>query len=447
MADALYQPRDASFVTPELVESKPVVAPPPTVSTQAPALVPGTQTMSSDLDTLSGAANKQMTDLLPRLMQARQDQAQVTKDTSLAEAKQLGDYRSQLADIYKNNAPKSVDMSGQPRAPEANPIQTFGSMASLLGIFASAFTRRPFENALNAASSAMNAQRQNDLDTYDRSYKEWEDNAKLGLKRHELESQTLNQILELADKDQNAALAQLKAYGAANGSQAASVLAQIGDWAEIGKYAESMSDMRTKLAKSVVDIQMAEENRKLKQAQTGYYQQKTEDLKSGGGLSSAQRVKLTQLDNEVDDALDNVTKAIKLIEDNYAIAGLPGSVRQYGEPLSNLFGSDSTQEAEFKAAIANLKMRLPGLSRGGSGKGLKADESYLNDIIGGVGFKNSSANTVARLENLQQTLMKQKNMAQGLLTGKNANPSTAEDLGVPSEGTSWQDAPVINSEE
>lgn len=67
-----------------------------------------------------------------------------------------------------------------------DPIEAFGSIGSVFGILASAFTHAPMENALNASAAAINSIKEGDSKAYDRAYKAWEDNTKQALERHKI---------------------------------------------------------------------------------------------------------------------------------------------------------------------------------------------------------------------------------------------------------------------
>lgn len=203
--------------------------------------LPGNMTdMSSDLE-------KSLSNIFPQVLKAEKQKAENDKQTSLAEAKYLGQQRENLSRIEKDNPINPVDFGKQPKAPEANPLENFGSLASVIGIFASAFTKKPIINALNASAAAMTAQREGDLEKFNEAYKEWQDSMSVAMKRHDIEVETLKEKMELAQTDQPLALAQLKAYGAAHNSEAASVLAQMGDMEEFGKYVNTMQMSREKL--------------------------------------------------------------------------------------------------------------------------------------------------------------------------------------------------------
>lgn len=68
----------------------------------------------------------------------------------------------------------------------ADPLETFGSLGSVFGILASAFTRAPMEHALNASAAAMNAVKAANEEDYKKAYTSWKDNMTLVEKRHNM---------------------------------------------------------------------------------------------------------------------------------------------------------------------------------------------------------------------------------------------------------------------
>lgn len=213
------------------------------------------QGMSSDLDNLAGSVNSQIKGLFPQIVAAEKQKAASAQTDATAEAAQLGKYRDNLAKIWEEDKPSKVNIPDAPKQPEEDTLKNFGSIASMIGVFASAFTKKPAVNALNASAAAMNAQRQGDKEKFDEAYKDWQAQVKLTMERHELEVENLNQIMDFAKEDQTAALAQLKAYGVAHNSSAASVLAELGDWEEIGKYVSSMEQMKVRGQEATARLQ------------------------------------------------------------------------------------------------------------------------------------------------------------------------------------------------
>lgn len=203
--------------------------------------------MASPMDNLTTSLKSKAESLVPKLAAVRDAEAQTDAQASKAEAEEDKKYREQLADIYKNYKPETVDYGGQPNQPEQNPLKQFGSLASMLGIFGSAFTKRPAINALNASASAMNSIRAGDTEAYNNSYKAWKDHTELALKKNQEDHEFLQDKLGEAKTDNAAALAEIKAYAAANNWPAASLLAQAGDLEGLARLSKSLESATGKM--------------------------------------------------------------------------------------------------------------------------------------------------------------------------------------------------------
>jgi len=82
------------------------------------------------------------------------------------------------------------------KLPEANPVQAFGSWASVLGILAGALTRQPLTTALNASASAMKAIRTGDIKAYEDAKQSWEENSKIAVQNAQWEMQAYDRAYD-----------------------------------------------------------------------------------------------------------------------------------------------------------------------------------------------------------------------------------------------------------
>ena len=213
-------------------------APPEDDNAQIPPSMLGAQ---SPMDTsLSNLLKSQATKLLPQALQASVNQAKNQGEESKAEAEEDQKYRERMDELYKTHAPGTVEFGGRPNKPEENPLHQFGSLASMLGIFGSMFTRKAAVNGLNASSAAMNAARNHDAEAYDNAYKAWQDGIKDQIEGVKLDRDALHDGLDMLSTDHALGLAQIKAYAAANNWPAAAMLAEAGQVEELAKLAKSL---------------------------------------------------------------------------------------------------------------------------------------------------------------------------------------------------------------
>jgi hypothetical protein len=149
-----------------------------------------------------------------------------------------------LADRASVAQPSKPDFQKWDKAePENNPIKSFGSWASTLGILASALTRSPITSALNASASAMKAIRANDLDAYKEHKETWKENMELAQKQSEWEAKQYDRIMTDKSLTHDAKMASVQAKAAELGDTAlAHAQAALGY-----EGAEKMLDSRARL--------------------------------------------------------------------------------------------------------------------------------------------------------------------------------------------------------
>ncbi len=96
---------------------------------------------------------------------------------------------------------KKWDADAERKKYAYDPIDAFGSFASVFAIAASAFTKAPMENALNGAAAAMTSIRQGKDEDYQRAFTAWKENNNLAIKRGEMMHQQYSDALTLMNTD------------------------------------------------------------------------------------------------------------------------------------------------------------------------------------------------------------------------------------------------------
>ncbi len=89
--------------------------------------------------------------------------------------------------------------------------EQFGSPGFVIAMIGSAFTTMPMNSALNAGAAAMNAINQGDMESYNKAFDAWKENAKLVEKRLDIENRTYEQLDKLRTTDQSAWESQMRA--------------------------------------------------------------------------------------------------------------------------------------------------------------------------------------------------------------------------------------------
>ena len=127
---------------------------------------------------------------------------------------------------------------------QTDPIMAFGSLGSVFGILASAFTHAPMQNALNASAAAINAIKKGDRQGYLDAQKAWENNYKLALERNKLQHEHYQSAIELMKVNMAAGAAKLKVLAAQYDDKKALLLLEHGMSPELFQ----LMDAREKLA-------------------------------------------------------------------------------------------------------------------------------------------------------------------------------------------------------
>lgn len=143
---------------------------------------------------------------------------------------------------------KKWDADAERQKYSTNPLESFGSLASVFGIMASAFTKAPMENALNASAAAMNATRAKDDQAYQRAFEAFKTNMDLAIKRHQMMHEDYQDAVSLMSTDMQIGEAKLKQLAARYGDKQALLMLDHGMSTELYQ----MLDARSKSMQSMI---------------------------------------------------------------------------------------------------------------------------------------------------------------------------------------------------
>lgn len=111
---------------------------------------------------------------------------------------------------------------------QTDPMQSFFSIGSVVGILASAFTHQPWEASFNAAAAAIHARNDGDNEAYDHAFKEWQENTKALFDRHQAQREDFEAIQEKTKGDLGAFDAAIRAHNAKFDDQTDTLMRQAG---------------------------------------------------------------------------------------------------------------------------------------------------------------------------------------------------------------------------
>jgi hypothetical protein len=458
--------------------------------------------------------------------------------------------KGEVAKKYEGIEPTDLKPWTQ-KMPERDPLEVFGSMGSVFGILASAFTHTPMVNALNASAAAMNAIKSNDEKAYKTAFDAWKENTKLALDRHKVEYDDYRAAVDKMQTDMSAGDAMLRVYAAKYGDRKAEVMAEAGllkdlDQAQSAKHAAAMQMLglypqlekageqrmmlmadpdwksgdpqrmriamqRTTQAMSpygarttAAGAQEAEMQKWHEQfvqengrepsfdEELGARQKISEAFKAPGGggnvisstrgdaikkqikewqdqhpgetMSGKQEAAIVNdvikggitgnLSERLQARVDQIGYSMQKLDstisvlDRYAFAaGAPGMATRLGERLEDLFGSNKTDRVQFMRDLELLQAMAPRILLDASGRPLSGEAERIKDIIGGLKFGDTTANTKRSLEDIKRLYDQMRSDTERRMGSGAGEPATPSEPAVPAPAPApkpqrWQDAPL-----
>lgn len=131
-----------------------------------------------------------------------------------------------------------------------SPLEAFGSLGSVVGILASAFTRAPMENAFGASAAAMNAVKAGDDEGFKRAFESYKVNTDLVVKREAMIQNGFNDAAALMRTDMAAGTAKAQNIATKYGDQQALFLLQNGMSKELFEMMSARADATRKMAEA-----------------------------------------------------------------------------------------------------------------------------------------------------------------------------------------------------
>lgn len=105
---------------------------------------------------------------------------------------------------------KEWDAKKELAAHTTEPMEIFGSFGFIATQLASAFTRMPMVNSLNAAAGFMNGVRDHDQQGYDKAYEAFKTNTDIAIKRHNIQREAYDDAAKRFSTDHTAYLSELE---------------------------------------------------------------------------------------------------------------------------------------------------------------------------------------------------------------------------------------------
>lgn len=152
---------------------------------------------------------------------------------------------------------------------KTNPMEEFGSFAFAFAMIASAFTRTPMENALNAGAAAINAKRdRNDME-YDRAFDAWKANTDLVVKRFNMQHAALGDAFTIMQTDAQRGNARMQETLTKFGMEKELVMYENGMIPEIQQAQQAQLKAIEGIQRTQMDVMRARETERHNKAMEG----------------------------------------------------------------------------------------------------------------------------------------------------------------------------------
>lgn len=257
--------RMLSFVSDEPVPG-PAQPPMPAVQPGAEAPIAPAKTINRDIFTQMGVPAPELDALA-----AARGKAQAASNAALLALDETGarrgQIREQVAGMTAPDAPNLLDLPEAP--PEASPTDTlrvFGEFLPVLAILGGALSKKSATAALNAASGAMQAAKDNDTEALQRSHDQFKLELERTLQQNELGNQKFQNALSLFNTDMAKAQAELQALAGEEQNPILKAQLAQGDASAIAQMVQMRVDAWSKLNDALMKMDAV--NAKTKNRQT-----------------------------------------------------------------------------------------------------------------------------------------------------------------------------------
>lgn len=111
----------------------------------------------------------------------------------------LSEDRERISRLAKDYKP--FEATPPPKQPDVDPLQAFGSVASIFGLLAAGLSKTPAIAAMNALAGSIEGAAQHDWKKYQTEYRAWKDNTDYAIQAHKIYSEDVNEALRMMSTD------------------------------------------------------------------------------------------------------------------------------------------------------------------------------------------------------------------------------------------------------
>lgn len=401
-----------------------------------------------DINSVMESFKKNITDTETKQIKVLDDQKAERGKIFEKQEQNIGELFKEARKIQGLPAPKSPDLKEVPEAPKGeyrDPMQSLGSLASVIAMFGSLRTRAPLTSALNSAAASMQAFHQGDMERVKLERANWHDKLEEGLKQNQLELDKYTLALQANKFDMEKSRPMFEAIAAENNHQTMLVAAQAGDARAMFDLYDSTKKSQEKLLTTLVTDNQRREaaqfhhedrqdaNAARRQAQASL----DEDRRARRALdrdkmeekAEVAAKKVVAAGKPAERALEVIDEMEGLLQSQWGVTGAAAYAKRPLESVTSMFTGSGGAAHQYESLARELQNILRQTEEFRyKGKTLSKEVADRDVMVRGLKFGDTGQISLDQLQHL-------RNMLSGQGAGFESQPGATPAAAPPAEIT------------
>lgn len=188
----------------------------------------------------------------PEISAEAKERERLLNEKALRASETVARGREELADL---DVPEAPTLDKAPTRRRTDPMEAFGSTASVLAMIGSAFTKRPMLNALNSAAGVMEAFKANDTARAKEEFDIWKANSDAAITQFNMQNTAYKGALDKLSTNSKLALDEVQVLAAQWGDPIMKELARTGALSQAVQHQQTIEKSVAELTETNVELE------------------------------------------------------------------------------------------------------------------------------------------------------------------------------------------------
>jgi len=188
----------------------------------------------------------------PEISVEAKERERILNEKALKASETVARGREELADL---DVPEAPTLDKAPTRRRTDPMEAFGSTASVLAMIGSAFTKRPMLNALNSAAGVMEAFKANDQARAKEEFDLWKANTDAAITQFNMQNTAYKGALDKLSTNSKLALDEVQVLAAQWGDPIMKELARTGALSQAVQHQQTIEKSVADLTETNVELE------------------------------------------------------------------------------------------------------------------------------------------------------------------------------------------------